>query len=127
MKKYILLLTLAACKSQNPSVKSIAASGVHLQVIKDATWLKTGDYEGFRVRITCKSDRVFSKDQQNEMDYGMQDEVRLNDAPPVFIQKIATGIQDQAEYLIAFEKTKGKETLQITDDLFGLGHQSLTW
>lgn len=130
MKKLPLLMLIVACNTKPQAIKTVTKNGVTLQVKKDDKAVK-GGYEAFLIRITYPHDRTFTREQLDEMTFGWQNDVVLiagDTSQPVFFQKIATGMSDQAEYLAAFDRQTGpKETLQITDGLFGLGRQQLTW
>lgn len=131
-----MIIVVAACHVQqtDPLTRIVAVNGVKLSVRRDASWMSksTQAYEGFRIRVDYPADRSFTKDQLNQLDYGMQASfavVRDGDTvAPVFIQRVADGIAHRAEYVAAFEKgATPMVTLLFADNVFGLGAQTLKW
>ncbi|HTJ11856.1 MAG TPA: hypothetical protein VL547_07520 [Dinghuibacter sp.] len=131
MKKIPLLLLIAACNTKPQAIKTITKNGVTLQVKKDDKAVK-GGYEAFLIRIDYPKGMAFTKAQRLDIDNGLQEQIALisskDTLTAVFFQRIASIAANRAEYLAAFDKPgTNTETLQITDNLFGLGRQQLTW
>jgi hypothetical protein len=112
---WLFALMLPACHEGQPkrmpdlSIKRVKVGDVQLAVKEDKSWLKEPENNlvGFRIRIDYPSDKTFTTEQNNEIDFGIQDDFSLvsggDTLKPVFFQRIANGTRGEAEYVAAFQ------------------------